>query len=163
MKKGSLKSYIILFVIVGVTLVIIFYLLNWYKQYNDIKLSEAVISNTIKEVKYDGFDTVIKERDLIIVYTCTASESKCRKFEEKFGKYINNNNLNEEIIYFDIENKDNLKNIYEKYKHKDLRKKLGDYPMLFVFSEGKIIDLLSTKDGKLSISKVDDFLDGYDL
>ena len=35
--------------------------------------------------------------------------------------------------------------------------------MLFVFSEGKIIDWLSTKDGKLSISKVDDFLDGYDL
>ena len=163
MKKGSLKSYAILFIIVGVTLVTVFYLLNWYKQYNDIKLSEAVISNTIKEVKYDGFDTVIKERDLIIVYTCTASENKCRKFEEKFGKYINKNNLNEEIIYFDIENKDNLVNIYEKYKHKDLKKKLGDYPMLFVFSEGKIIDLLSTKDGKLSISKVDDFLGGYDL
>ena len=87
---------------------------------------------------------------------CTSSENKCRKFEEKFGKYINNNNLNEEIIYFDIENKDNLVNIYEKYKHEDLRKKLGDYPMLFVFSEGKIIDLLSNKDGKLSISKVDE-------
>ena len=163
MKKGSLKNYIILGIIVLCTLIAVFYLLNWYKQYKDIKLSEAVISSTIKEVKYDELDTVLQERDFLIVYMCTSSENKCRKFEEKFGKYINNNNLNEEIIYFDIENKDNLVNIYEKYKHEDLRKKLGDYPMLFVFSEGKIIDLLSNKDGKLSISKVDDFLDGYDL
>ena len=146
MKKGSLKNYIILGIIVLCTLIAVFYLLNWYKQYKDIKLSEAVISSTIKEVKYDELDTVLQERDFLIVYMCTSSENKCRKFEEKFGKYINNNNLNEEIIYFDIENKDNLVNIYEKYKHEDLRKKLGDYPMLFVFSEGKIIDLLSNKD-----------------
>ena len=163
MKKGSLKNYVILGVIIVCTLIAIFYLLNWYKQYKDMKLSNAVISSTIKEVKYDEFDTVLQERDFLIVYMCTAGENKCRKFEEKFGKYINNNNLNEEIIYFNIENRDNLVNIYNKYKHEDLRKKLGEYPMLFVFSEGKIIDLLSTKNGNLSISKVDDFLDGYDL
>ena len=48
MKKGSLKNYIILGIIVFCTLIAVFYLLNWYKQYKDIKISEAVISSTIK-------------------------------------------------------------------------------------------------------------------
>ena len=72
-KRGDLKSYIILTIIVVGTLVGVFYILNWYKQYNDSKLSIPVISSVLREVTYNDLETVVRERDFLVVYMCTAS------------------------------------------------------------------------------------------
>ncbi len=168
MKKGSLKSYIILFFIMTFTILLTIYALNLYKQYNDSKLGTSVISSVLREVNYNDLDNVVRERDFLVVYMCSSSESKCRNFENKFKDYIVKNNLSDDIVYLNIGyNSDEnhlLTRIYNEYKHEDLIKKLYNYPSIVVFSGGKIIDLLSPSDDITDVNNlVKEFLEGYEL
>ncbi len=167
-KKGDIKSYIILLITISITLIITFYALNWYKQYNNSKLSIPVISSVLREVTYEDLESVVKERDFLVVYMCTSSETKCRNFESKFKNYIKDQNLSDEIVYLNIgrdeEENNIISRVYYEYKSENLIKKINDYPTLLIFNGGKIVDLLSpTKDSQVSINSVRQFLSGYEL
>ncbi len=168
LKNKNIKNYFILTGMIILTLTITLYLFAWLKQYKDIKLGEPIIIEVIPEVKYDNLDSFLKERNFQVLYMCTTRESVCRKFESKLKKFIIENNLSEEIVYFNIGDhkaeEGILDKIYNKYKHNDLIKKLNEYPSLLIFSEGRIIDLLSpNKQGNISITSVKNFLEGYDI
>ncbi len=167
-KEIKPKNYFILLGMILITFVISFYVFSWLKQYNDAKLGNPTIISVIAEAKYDNLDSLLKERNLVVLYMCTTSEKVCRDFEVDLKKYIIEKNLSDEIVYFNLGDKqvddEILNKIYNKYKHEDLIKKLNKYPSLLILSEGKIIDLLSpNKDNKLTISAVDEFLEGYEL
>lgn len=162
------KNYLVLGIIVVVTLLICIYLFAWFKQYNDSKENTPVITSTLRQVEYNDLNTVLKERDILIVYMCTTDEKTCRNFEKKFSKYIKDNNLTEEIIYLNLgydKDENNLLNkVYDKYKSDRLVKKVYEYPTLLIFNQGKIADVLSSNGKKkLTIKQVDEFLEGYEL
>ena len=49
-------------------------------------------------------------------------------------------------------------------KIEEINIKSKDYPTLLIFSEGKLVDLLSpSKDSQVSINSVREFLSGYEL
>ena len=166
-KKIPPKNYLVLGTIVILTLLMCIYAFAWYKQYNDQKVTSPVITSTIRQVEYNDLNTVLKERDVLIVYMCTTSETVCRNFEKKFSNYVKDNNLTEEIIYLNLGyNTDEtglLNKVYEKYKSDRLVKKVHKYPTILIFNQGKIVDILSTKNKKLTIKQVDEFLEGYEL
>lgn len=167
-KNIPFNNYIILGLIIVVTIIAVLYCFSWYKQYNDNKLNTPVITSVLREVNYDNLSTVVNERDVVIMYMCTTNESVCRNFEKKFASYIKQNNLTEEIMYLNLgyeSDENNLLNkVYDKYKNKDLVKKVYKYPTLVIFSSGKIIDVLSSnKKNKIDIKQVDQFLEEYEL
>ncbi len=168
MKKKGFKNYLILFIIVAVTIVLFLYIFSWYRQYKDSALTNPVISGTLREITYDDISAVTKERDFLFIYTCTSKEEKCRVFEEKFSNYIKSKDLSDYIVYIKLgytsDEKDTLKRIYDNYKDSDLVKKVNNYPTIFVFNNGKIVDLLSFSDKNApSMKKVKDFFLGYDF
>ncbi len=164
-KKNTLKNYLILGAIIFVTLLLTFYLLNWYKNYRYYKIVTPVLTNTVTEVKYKELDAFLSERDITILYMCTAKENKCRNFEKKFENYIINHNLRDDIFYFNMDGHNNnsfLNDFYVQYKSDDLIKKMSDYPIIAVFKDNKMIDILSSKDDlDITISDVADFLKDY--
>lgn len=162
------KNYLVLGVIIVITLLACIYLFSWYRQYNSSQTNKPVITSTLREVNYNNLNTVVTERDMVIVYMCTTDETICRNFEKKFSNYVKENNLTEEIMYLNLGNKSDennlLNTIYNKYKSKKLVKKAHKYPTLLIFNEGEIIDILSSnRKHKLTINQVDEFLEGYDL
>lgn len=157
MNKKGIKNYIILFCIMISFIIVTIYILNLYKQYNDEKLNTSVISEVLSEIKYDDLNSVVNDRDFLIVYICSSKENKCRNFERSFKDYVINNNLSLDMAYLNINNIDILNKVYNNYKHEDLIKKLNNYPSLLVFSDGKIIDLISSND----VLVFEDFLGGY--
>lgn len=167
-KEIPAKNYIILGTIIIITILAVLYICSWCKQYTDTKINEPVITSALREVKYDNLNTVLTERDVLIMYMCTTSENTCRNFEKKFSDYVKNNNLTEEIIYLNLGHSSDedglMKQIYDKYKSKDLVKKIYKYPTLLIFNEGKIVDVLSQNSkNKITIDQVDKFLEGYEL
>lgn len=165
--EKPIKNYFILGIIIIITVVGALYLCSWYKQYNDNKSNTPVITSALREVKYNNLNTVLKERDMLIVYMCTTNESVCRNFEKKFADYVKDNNLTEEIVYlnlgYDGDENNTLNKIYKRYKSVDLVKKVYGYPTLLIFNEEKIVDVLSFNKGKINIDLVDEFLEGYEL
>lgn len=167
-KKIPVKNYVILGTIIIITLLAFMYLFSWYRQYTDNKVSEPVITNTLREVEYNNLNTVLKERDVLIMYMCTTSEDVCRNFEKKFASYIKDNNLTEEIVYLNLgyssDENGLLDKVYNRYKSKDLVKKVYTYPTLLIFNQGKIVDVLSSSEkNKITINQVEDFLESYEL
>ena len=168
MDKKVLKNYIILVVIIVLTLLATFYVLTWYKHYNDAKLKTPVITEVLTEVSLEDIEDISRERNFLMVYACTSSEMKCRSFESKFKSYVKENNLNDNMVYlnlgYDKDDKNALNNLYTKYKSDDLTNTKIDYPTILVFSDGKIVNILrSTKDGDFSMKAVKNFLSGYEL
>lgn len=162
------RNYVILGIIVIITLLIVIYLCSWYKQYTDNKVNEPVITSVLREVEYNNLDTVLRERDVLIMYMCTTDESICRSFEKKFSEYIKDNNLTEEIVYLNLgylkDENDLLDTVYDKYKSDTLVKKVYEYPTLLIFNQGKIVDVLSSNGkNKIDIDKVEEFLESYEL
>lgn len=167
-KKIPIKNYMILGIIIIITLLASMYLFSWYRQYTDNKVSEPVITNTLREVEYNNLNTVLKERDVLIMYMCTTDEDICRSFEKKFASYVKDNNLTEEIVYLNLgyssDENGLLDKVYNNYKSDDLVKKVYSYPTLLIFNQGKIVDVLSSS-GKntITIDQVEDFLESYEL
>lgn len=166
MKNKTIKNYFILFGIFVVTFVICFYLFSWIKQYNEVKLGEPIIVNTLKEIKYDNLDNYLKENEVVAVYMCTTYESSCRIFEKKFSTFVKEQSLTDNILYFNLGYKsvenNLLDNLYNKYKNEYLIKKITNYPTIVIFNNGKIIDFLTiTSNSNMDI--VEEFLEGYDI
>ncbi len=167
-KEIPVKNYLVLGVIIIITLLASLYIFAWLRQYNDSKVNTPIITSTLREVQYNNLNTVVKERDILVMYMCTTDEDICRNFEKKFASYVSNNNLTEEIIYLNLGyNKDNnnlLQKVYNNYKSENLVKKVYEYPTLVIFNQGKIVDVLSSN-GKntITIEQVNDFLESYEL
>ena len=167
-RKIPIKNYFILGIIVLVTMLCLIYLSAWYKQYVSTKRLSPYITESLREVKEDNLDIVIKERDELIMYMCTTSEQVCRSFEKNFSTYVKDNNLQDDIMYlnlgYDSDENKLLENIYSKYKSDTLVKKVHDYPTLVMFKDGKIVDVLSSNSKNIiTIDKVEQFLEGYEL
>lgn len=168
MKKTELKNYLILTIIILVTLVITFYILSWYKQYNDTKLKTPVISDTLTEVSYEDINTITKERNFLLVYACYSAEDKCRNFEYKFKDYIKQNDLSDSMVYLKLGekyiNNSRLQDFYLKNKSSDLSTAKINYPTIMVFVDGKIVNVLRVnKNEKITVKMVKNFLSGYEL
>ncbi len=165
-KSIPIKNYIVLGIIILITVLATLYLCSWYKQYNDSKVNDPVITSALHEVKYNNLNTVLKERDFLVVYMCTTDESICRNFEKKFAKYIKEHNLTEDIVYLNLgynsDENGTLDKVYNDYKSDKLVKKVYEYPTLLIFNQSQIIDVLSSnKKDKLTIKQVSEFLESY--
>ena len=168
MKKIKFKNYIIAISIILTTFIISFYILTWYKQYNMNVLKEPIINDVLSSIKYNELDNIIRDRDFLIIYTCTSSENKCRNFEKKLKNYVKERDLSDDIVYLNLgcsnDNNNYINNIYNRYKSDNLLKQIKDYPAFIVFNEGHIIDVLSSNDEKIiSISDLENLLEGYDV
>ena len=167
-KEIPTKNYFVLGVIILITVLFFVYLFSWLEQYNESKINTPIITPTLREVEYNNLNTVLAERDMLIMYMCTTDESICRSFEKKFVNYIKENNLTEDIMYlnlgYDSDENNLLNKVYDKYKSDSLVKKIYEYPTLLIFKDSKIVDVLSSNGKtKLTIADVDSFLEGYEL
>ena len=167
-KEIPAKNYIFLGIIIIITIIGVLYICSWYKQYNDTKTNTPIITSALREVKYDNLNTVLTERDVLIMYMCTTDENICRSFEKKFSEYIKDNNLTEEIVYLNLgyssDENDLLSTVYNTYKSDTLVKKIYEYPTLVIFNQGEIVDVLSSNSkNKITIDQVSEFLESYEL
>ena len=87
-KEIPVKNYLVLGVIIIITLLASLYIFAWLRQYNDSKVNTPIITSTLREVQYNNLNTVVKERDILVMYMCTTDEDICRNFEKKFAKRL---------------------------------------------------------------------------
>ena len=103
------------------------------------------------------------ENPSTVIYTCTASDDKCRSFEKNFKKVINKYNLQDTIIYLNLSGVEDQKSFVDEFnaKHECKKGKLTtNYPAILYFDEGKLRLVLQGKNGeKLKISKVKNFIE----
>ena len=164
LRKIPTKNYIIVGIMFILFFALLYYLYSWYKVYTDYERKIPVIGDTLLELNINEVEHYIQENPTAVVYLCRASDNNCRSFEKVFKKLINKKNLNNNIVYVNLEYED-LDNFTNKFNTRyNYRKKLKtDYPAIIVFEDSKVIDVIQAKASeKLSISQVEKFLnDNY--
>ena len=163
-EKNLLKNYIILTVIMILVVGLTLYFCECYKVYDKEQKTTPVIRGTlISEITEVDLDPFLIENPSAVIYTCTASNDKCRSFEKDFKKIVNKYNLQDTIIYLNLSNVENQKEFVTSFNQNHPYKKgklTTNYPAIIYFEEGIVKNILQgKKQDKLKISKVKDFIE----
>ncbi len=134
------KNYIILFVIIIVSLLLVRYFYMWFDAYNDTKLNMPILDKYMEVINYNELDNYLIENPNTIIYVSVLEEPEIRDFEKKLKDVFKNGGIESEILYLDITN--DIKN--DKTK-REMKKKYSinstsilDVPAILVIDNGEL-------------------------
>lgn len=143
MKEQTKKNILLVFICI-ITLAVLFISLkiNYNRINND--LSDSNIKGYLTEINYEEISTHVIEQPKSIIYVSNSSDIKSKNFERIFKNIIKKYNLENDIIYININNKTIVDPIYQ------------NAPELIFYKDGKIYDMIdcSTLKTKNDIIKV---------
>lgn len=162
MRKIPLKNYIILFVVSIIVIVLTFYLAEWYKTLKVYYQNNSVIAELLPKIESETISSYMLDNNNVILYISSSKDQQVKSFEKKFKKYITENDLRDEIVYFDVLNYEgqDINDLFIKYTGEKLKKlKKIVIPNLIYFERGEILDILYVKENDITISDVKKFIE----
>lgn len=128
--KENTKKVVLLVVICVVTIAILIVALKLNaKRQNDL-LSESKIKDYLTEIKYEEIQNHVIEQPSTIIYVSNSSEESTINFDKIFIPVVKKYNLENEIIYININNVTIVDPIYQ------------NAPELIFYKDGEISDML---------------------
>lgn len=100
--KEYTKKVVLLVVICVVTLAVLVIALKLNEKRQDNLLSSSKIKGYLTEINYEEIQTHVIEQPSTIVYVSNSSEEETKKFDEIFIPVVKKYNLENEIIYINI-------------------------------------------------------------
>lgn len=143
--KEKNKKILLLIIICAFTLGILFGALKLNEVRNNEMLSKSVVSNYLHEIKYDSLIEHIVEEPNTIIYVSNSSQKESIKFEKKFKKVIKKYNLENDIVFININNTYIVDPIYQ------------NAPNLIFYQKGEINDIVDCTNLKTKKSIIEIF------
>lgn len=128
--KEKDKKLILLIIICLITLWILFSIIRIHNNREDNILSTSKIDKYLTEIRYDEIDTHIVEQPDTVIYVTNSSDNNIDSFERNFKKVIKRYNLENEIIYTNINDVNIIDPIYQ-YA-----------PELIFYKSGEVSDII---------------------
>lgn len=141
--KEKTKNKILLIFICTITLIVLIISLKIHKNMQNNINSTSTIDKYLTEIKYEEISPHVVEQPNVIVYVSNSSDNSSVKFERYFSDVIRKYNLENDIIYININNVTIVDPIYQ-YA-----------PELVFYKDGNISDIIdcNTLKNKKSIIK----------
>lgn len=129
--KEKTKKIILFIVMCLFTLFALIVVLKLYdnKRQNDLSISN--IDSYLTEIKYEEIDSYVLEQPKIMIYVSNSSESTSLNFEKNFIKVIKKHNLENDIIYININGTNQVDPVYQ------------NAPELVIYKDGTITDVIN--------------------
>ncbi len=141
--KEYTKKVILLVAILVVTVAVLIVALKLHDKKMNNLLSESEIKDYLTEIKYEEIENHIIEQPTSIIYVSNSSEDTTRKFDEIFIPVIKKYNLENEVIYININGVTIMDPVYQ------------NAPELIFYKNGEISDMIDVSTLKSS----DDIID----
>lgn len=166
--KISVNNYFFALLISFLTILIVGYFAFWYKSNKEYTMNNSVMSNYLAEIGedeiIDNLTNYVIDNPNCTLYMSFGNDLTIKDFENQFKDLINQNNIKSEFIYADlnlINSKNFVTKIQEEFFSEELKNKhinLTKFTNLFVFKDGKIVDLLYSSKQQINLSDVTIFL-----
>ena len=160
-RKIPFKNYVIVGVLVLVLVLGSLYLCSWYKTIREYNLTKSVLTDTINIIELETLESYLLDNSDFIMYISDSSDQEVKSFEKKLKKYINNNSLNNEVIYLDIKDYDKtevLKKVLNYSSEEYSKLKRIPLPNMLVFENGRIVKILYVVNTKINRNDAIDFI-----
>lgn len=128
--KEKTKKTILLIAICLVTLMVLFIALKLNENRKQDLLSTSGMKDYLTEIKYDEIATHVVEQPNTIIYVSNSSDDSLYTFEKEFKTVIKKYNLENEIIYININDSVIVDPIYQ------------NAPELVFYKDGQISDMI---------------------
>lgn len=124
------KKRILFIILCFFTLLILFIVLRLNSNRKIDMLSNSVIKGYLSEIKYEEIQNYVKEQPNTVIYVSNSSEDESIEFEKKLKYVIKTYNLENEIIYININETTIVDPVYQ------------NAPVLVFYQNGEISDIM---------------------
>ena len=128
--KEKTKKTILLIAICLVTLMVLFIALKLNENMKQELLSTSGMKNYLTEIKYEEIDTHVVLQKNVIIYLCNSSDDSLYTIKKEFKTVKKKYNLENEIIYININDSVIVDPIYQ------------NAPELVFYKDGQISDMI---------------------
>lgn len=128
--KENTKKKILFILLCFITLSILFIILRLNSNRKIELLSNSVIKGYLSEIKYEEIESFVKEQPNTVIYISNSSEDDSINFEKSLKKVVKKYNLENEIIYININETTIVDPIYQ------------NAPLLVFYKSGEITDMV---------------------
>lgn len=128
--KEQTKKKILLIILCTLTLLVLYVAIRLNSNRKHSLLLNSNIKGYLSEIKYEEIESHIKENPDVIIYVSNSSQNESIKFEKTFKDVIKKYNLENEIIYININETTIIDPIYQ------------NAPELVFYKDGVISDII---------------------
>ena len=136
--KEQTKKVVLLVAICVVTLVVLIVVLKLHENKENNLLASSDISNYLTEINYDEIENHVIEQPSAIIYVSNSSEKSTKDFDKIFIPVIKEYNLENQIIYININETTLADPFYQ------------NAPELVFYKDGEVSDVLDVSTLKTS-------------
>ena len=162
-----LKNYIYLALIILVSILLIFYFYLWYLTYRESKLNNSMMDRYLQVINYNELSDYITENKDAYIYVSILENQDIRDFELRFKSLIISNSLKKEILYLDLTEVYNSKNLLSiaNNNYKIDNKTISNVPCILVFKDGNLTYIYDIKENNYDIELLKQYLidEGFDI
>lgn len=148
-------------VITILVIALTFYLVEWYKTLKEYYQNNSIVAEVLPKIESESIESYLLDNSDVIIYISKSNDQSVKTFEKKFKKYILSNDLNDNIIYFDVSTleQEYINDLLIKYIGPTFKKfKQIVVPNLIYFSNREIVDVLYVKENEITMSAVKKFM-----
>ncbi len=160
------RNYVLLGIILLCSFFVMYYFTLWYHEYSDDKLNRPILNESLFEIKYNELNSYVLENSQAVIYVSLVGDKDTRDFEVLFLNLIDNYNLIDKIVYFNLSDVVNDENIVDYLKDSYSVNGINfvnNTPCLLIFKDTKLVDIYLIKDNNYSINRVENYLKVMDV
>lgn len=149
MKKITIKNYVILAIIILVTVVLVFYVRSWYNTSKIYYSQNSVIKDLVSEINENEIGNYTLESQKFVLYASSGTNGNIKVFENNLKKLINKLDIEEDILYLNLDNvnvnlfNESLKNSFVLNQKVSSQISDDSSSTIYVFIDGKISAVLN--------------------
>lgn len=154
-KNIPFKNYVILAIALILSIVLVIYFYMWYGELESNKINTPIIDQYLSVINYNELDAYLVENKNVVIYVSVLQNEDTRRFEKKFIKIIDEYSLNNSILYLDLTEQYNDKELFSYIENKY---NLLDMPCIIIFNNGKVYDVFSIEDRNYDVNLLVSYL-----
>lgn len=166
-KEIPYKNYIILILVFLMTILVTFYVRDWYNTTKVYYAQNSVMTKVVKEIKSEEISNYILENQRFILYVSSGQNSQIKDFEDEFKNLIQNLDISDDVLYMNLDGVntgsfyDLLKNNYS--SNAKLKNQIvSSDSILYLFTDGKIVNVLNNV-SDYSIKRLENIIKSWGL
>ena len=166
MREIPKKNYYIVAIVSIIVIALTLWVRVLYLNYVNNKVENGIFYNkAINQINTDDFDFALGEANEAIMYVSYTGNKDIKKMEKKLYKEIEDKNLLDRIIYWDVtnllENNEYITILANKFPNIELD--INKAPMLIYIVDGKAVDVIDSSNKLIDYETLNELVNKYGI
>lgn len=167
-REVPVKNYVILAIVVLLTVVLAFYMRDWYNTSKEYYAQNSVMTKVVREIKSEEIANFTLENQKFILYVSSGHNTELKDFEDDLKDLIQKMDLSEDILYMNLDGVDtntfynSLENQFAANARVKSQISENSAASMYVFTDGKITTLLNNVNN-YSMKRLESIIDRWEI